>query len=239
MAEEFYPRDFARQNCLASFYSEIAMESYVNAHILYNEIKKDDYRGENLYKLCKMQKQVISTVVFSAMCIESFLNDYAASCLGDDEFYDNFDKLSAISKFQLIAQFILKTEIDKSKSYYFRLKELFRNRDSYVHNKSSDAEIYGYSEDEYEMFNAFREEFEAGLIDSNLSKTETDNDFRQALNALKAVYELATFFDFRDSNIKAVIRLFGPHCIDYDEEPEQKVKKIVFEDLGIKAKAYK
>ena len=126
MADAIYPNSF-RINYFANTYCEMAMESYYNAKDLYLQIKKDNYVGERIHELVGMEKQVISAVVFSAMCIESFFNDYSAACLGDVEFYDNFDKLSTISKFQLIAQFILKKEIDKSKSYYSRLKLLIKN----------------------------------------------------------------------------------------------------------------
>ena len=96
------------------------MRNYYWAKKSYDTLDKTDYENY-LYVLDEIHKYTISTVVFSAMSIEAFFNNYAASCLGDEEFYDNFDKLSVISKFKLIAKFILKEDIDKTQSYYLYL----------------------------------------------------------------------------------------------------------------------
>ena len=233
MADSIYPNS-ARRNCLAETYCEIAMESYYNARSFYQQIKINNYSCDNLYQLSEMEKQVISTVVFSAMCIEAFFNNYAAACLGDTGFYDNFDRLSAISKFQLIAKFILKTDIDKSKSYYSRLKQLIKKRDSYVHNKSSISEFQGFSKDEYEKLKNFEKITDEEYMELTFPKTEVDNTYKEALNALKTIYDIAVFFDSYDTNIYAVIRLFHPSGIVFGEVLERQFKTVVFKDLGIK-----
>lgn len=233
MADAIYPNAL-RKNYFANTYCEMAMESYYNAKDSYWRIKKDNYSGERTHELGEMEKQVISAVVFSAMCIESFFNDYSAACLGDVEFYDNFDKLSTISKFQLIAQFILKKEIDKSKSYYSRLKQLIKNRDNYVHNKSRFHEFQGYSKEEYEQIERIKKDADEEYIEYNFSKVSVDDTFNQSLNALKAIYDIAIFFDLYDTNTHAVDRLFWPSGIVFGESWERKVKKTVFRDLGIK-----
>ena len=233
MGRDIYP-NLSRKNYLAGIYAEIAMQSYYNAHNLYEDIKKNNYNCNDFYQLSEMEKQVISTVVFSAMCIESFFNNYAASCLGDAEFYDNFDKLSTISKFQLIAKFILKMDIDKSKAYYSRLKQLIRCRDNYVQNKSKLSKFQGLSEDEYGKIKEFREYIDEKLMECTLPKVDIDNTFKEAYNALKAIYDIAFLFDLYDSNIQAVTRLFQPYGIVYGEVLERKFKTVVFKDLGIK-----
>ena len=98
MAENIYPEG-ARNNMLAGMYSEIAMEAYFHATKYYRVIRENDYSAFVGYELSELNKYIVKTVVFSAMSIESFLNDYAAACLGDSEFYSNFDKLSTIGKF--------------------------------------------------------------------------------------------------------------------------------------------
>ena len=70
------------------------MESYYNATASYKQIKEAEYSWDYYGEYDSMNKSVVSTIVFSAMAIEAFINDYAAACLGDLDFYDNFDKLS-------------------------------------------------------------------------------------------------------------------------------------------------
>lgn len=135
MGAGIYPHD-ARSNCLAGKYCELAMDHYYNALMLFEKIKEQKYHESTIWDFFALQDQIIVTTVFAGMSLESFFNDYASACLGDEEFYSNFDKLDVKSKFILIAKFILKAEVDKSKSYYSHLVSLIKKRNSFVHNKS-------------------------------------------------------------------------------------------------------
>ena len=181
MVECIYPEG-ARVNMLASMYSEIAMESYFYASKCYQVIRDNNYSRACVYDETEMDKHIVKTVVFSAMSIESFLNDYAAACLGDSEFYENFDKLSAIGKFQLIAKFILKCKVEKDRDYYFYLKTLFRLRDSYVHNKSKSFDLtgFGISLEDWDYIQEMHKE-EVPEDSGALDKDEIDNDFSQEI----------------------------------------------------------
>lgn len=232
-----YP-DGGRENVLYSTYCDIAMRSYYNAYLLHEKIKKEKYSGELLEEKYLLEEQVVVTVVFSAMCIEAFFNDYAAACLGDSEFYDNFDRLSALSKFKLISKFILKTDIDKSKAYYSYLKSLFALRDSYVHSKSKEISFKGYSKEE---FNELKESLEGQWPSFEiplLNKDSICSDMRQALNSLKAIREIAKFFDFYDDNAFANAKLFSPSVAFFLKGEEYKYKQYVLSLLGIKAEDY-
>ena len=235
MAQSIYPQEL-RENAFFSMYAEIAMESFYNALQRYEEVKSSNYVVSSMWELGEMDKHVISTVVFSAMCVESFLNNYAAACLGDSEFYDNFDKLSAIGKFQLISKFILKTDIDKEKSYYSLLKQLFKKRDSYVHNKSRKAKYQGVSAEDLENYQSGRQDFgeDNQYIEPTFPKKEVDADIREARDALKAVKEIALFFDEFDSEVYAYERLFHPTGVLWGHHAEIRYKSVVFPLLGIK-----
>ena len=128
----------ARVNCMVSQYSDIAVENYRNAVLLYKEMDKVHFKEMMLQEQYQIfyQKVVISAV-FSAMAIEAFINNYAAACLGDNFFYENFDRLSIIGKLQLISKFLFEKEVDKGKEYYYCLKTTFSLRDKLVHSKSS------------------------------------------------------------------------------------------------------
>lgn len=234
MAEHIYP-DGARNNMLAGMYSEIAMEAYFHATKYYQIIRENNYSAFSGYELSEMNKYIVKTVVFSAMSIESFLNDYAAACLGDSEFYSNFDKLSAVSKFQLIAKFILKSKVEKDKKYYFYLKTLFTLRDSYVHNKSTSFDTEGYATLE-EYLDYVQEEYKEELSEEAwcFNKDEIDTDYRGAINALNAIKEIALYFDKNDASQIAMRRFFNPFGLQAGSEKEKEYKTMVFSQLGIK-----
>ena len=207
------------------------MEAYYKAIKSAEKLKELGYSviGTDEY-YANMEKNVVITIVFSAMCIESFFNDYAAACLGDSEFYDNFDKLSELSKFELIAKFILKTTIDKEKSYYSNLKFLIKKRNSYVHNKS-----YKYKFDStlnYEDLAFFTDEGpEEELI---LDKKIINQELKDAVISLKAIRDIAIFFDEHDSSAYAMSRTFGTSCFSVESEYKSNYINEVFSRLEIK-----
>ena len=170
------------------------------------------------------------------MCVESFLNNYAAACLGDSDYYENFDRLSAIGKFQLIAKFILRTDIEKGNAYYSYLKQLFKNRDAYVHNKSRKAKYQGMSEDEFEEYQNFIQNSidEEQYEEPTFSAEEVASSIREARDALKAIKEMAIFFDKFDSEAYAFVKLFHPNGLVWGHPSERRYKAVVFPLLGIK-----
>ena len=238
MAEHIYPEGI-RTNVLAGMYSEIAMESYFYAKKYHDILKENNYSAFFVQEEQEMYKNIVKTVVFSAMSIESFFNDYAAACLGDSEFYSNFDKLSSLGKFQLIAKFILKSKVEKEEKYYFYLKTLFSLRDSYVHNKSTQKEIDGFTN--LEDFLGFFEKLHKGEFVAeplSLGKSEIDNDYKGAVNALKAIKEIALYFDKYDANRFAIQSLLHPLGLKLGSEKEKEYKAVAFKELGIKADGY-
>lgn len=224
-----YPHE-ARQNYHCRLYWEMAMESYYTATSLLEEIKNHKCWYEVIEQRNALFKNAISTVVFSAMAIESFFNDYAAACLGDSDFYDNFDQLSVLGKFELIARFILNATIDKSKAYYCHLKVLIRDRNTFVHNKST--RLVGYSSlEEIEETNRLLEEQTGLSYNPNIDFDEIKKEMNQALNSLKAVRDIARFFSKHDDSRHAEVGLLGAGM--YFEEEEPAYRKYVFSALGI------
>lgn len=217
MSRETYP-GYGREGSFCHMYCEIAMEAYYQAMQAHAAIKARNYSAYENKDYEAMNKHIVSTVVFSAMAIESFLNDYAAACLGDNEFYDNFDRLSVLSKFQLIAKFIIQTPVDKGQAYYSLLKSLFSNRDRFVHNKSRRMKFQGYPEE-------LMEEIEQEWLSEEGPTFDLEDirkDMRMGLDALKAMRELARFFDERDDNVSAQFHFFGSAVEFFVREPYQK-----------------
>lgn len=192
------------------------------------------YSIECFDEYSSLVKSIVSTVVFSEMSIESFFNDYAAACLGDSEFYGSFDRLSVLGKFELISKFILNTTVEKGKSYYSHLKALIKQRDEYVHNKSSYSSFQGYSAQEIEEIHKLHQSDDFEYAEPLLEKKEINDYLRTGLNSLKAIRDIANYFDEHDSNAHSIARLFHPSGILYSSPKEIQYKTLVLSQLGIK-----
>ena len=80
-------------------YCDVAMKSLYRALNTKKEIENNNYHyyDRGFYLEENLIQEAITCIVFSVMSLEAFFNDYAASSLGDSEFYDNYDHLSIIS----------------------------------------------------------------------------------------------------------------------------------------------
>ena len=67
-----------------------------------------------------------------------------------------------------------------------------------------------------------------------LDKGAIDSDIRGALNALKAVRDVARFFDENDSNCYAMVNLFSECNFEQCSRYEKEFMEFVFHKLGIK-----
>ena len=231
MAKAIYPH-CGRTDNFSLIYCEMAMEAYYHASHMVDEIKKKNYSAvEGSIEWDAFYKDIIRTVVFSAMTLEAFFNDYAAACLGDSEFYGSFDQLSPISKFELIAKFILEAQIDKSKSYYSQLKKLIARRNLYIHNKSKAATVgYATLEEVLEAQRRFEQEIDQ---EPKIDKQGLKSELNEALDSLKAVRDIARFFDQHDTNIYAIRRLFRMHSMNNKDSFEE-YKHFALKSLQIK-----
>ena len=181
-----------------------------------------------------MEKMVISTIVFSAMCLEAFFNNYIAAILGDDRFYDIYDGLTPQNKFCFISEFIFGERVDKSQECYGGLKTLIKYRNEFVHNKSTEVKMYQPSALQQKEFKEVLEltsdEFGVPL----LNKAELDKDLRRALEALKTIRNVARYFDKYDSSCYAMIELFRESNYAFASSYEKIYLEDIFEKLNIK-----
>ena len=228
-------RDGGRINDFSGMYCKMAMNSFYCASKFYEEIKNSDFAYEKFDDEEELKKWSVSTIVFSALSLEAFFNNYIASVFGDEKYNNVYDSLPPQSKFQLIADFIFKVKIDKSKSYYGGLVALFRARNNYVHCKSESAKKHM----SYDVISMDENEAAERLeyIPSEppkLDKGAIDSDIKGALNALKAVRDVARFFDENDSNCYAMVHLFSECNFEQCSRYEQEFMEFVFHKLGIK-----
>lgn len=201
----------ARINSMVGNYSDIAVENYAKAKSLYKQIEEVGFKELELeHQYRNFCHSVIISVVFSAMAIEAFINDYGAACLGDDFFYENFDRLSVIGKLQLISKFLFESDLDKSKEYYFCLKTVFSARDKFVHNKSETAYTY-LKRNGYTVHRTLEESLEAlnHMADEPiLDEEDLKKDLKLSNIAITAMKKIADLFDNNDANAFAMIRFF-------------------------------
>jgi hypothetical protein len=76
-------------------------------------------------------------VVFTGMCIEAFLYDYAAHCFGDDFVRSHLDKLGFLSKCEVYPRLVTGHEVDKSGKAWASIALLKKERNDFVHWKSA------------------------------------------------------------------------------------------------------
>lgn len=223
-----------RMHNMVRLYANVAVENYKKAKALYQEMEIDNFNALDLRKQYeKFCHSVVIAVVFSAMAIEAFVNNYGAACLGDDFFYDNFDRLSIISKLQLISKFLFKEEFDKSKEYYYCLKSTFSERDKFIHSKTVAAHDYlikkGYTvhtdiEDAIECSKRLTVE------EPVLDKEDIKEDLKLSHTAINAMKKIAEYFDENDGNVHAMFSFFNVGLF-YTIDPSEYAD--VYKEFGI------
>ncbi|EHU4917302.1 hypothetical protein KY888_004434 [Vibrio vulnificus] len=173
-----HPREFfARTDVMTHTYKSIAEEEYMNAVLTKEKFGSDIDEYERLELECKVKNHAVKAIVFSAMCIEAAINDYAGIHLGDRYFESHLSSLDVVSKWVVIPKLVCGNELDKSSAAFGALKRLIRARNQLVHSKSREIPKCVYSLQEQ--------------IDK--SEAKFDDDFN---NSLSAVYLLAMEMDY-------------------------------------------
>ena len=127
----------ARTNFFSCEYTRIANEHLLKARCAINGLYNNhpDYDQQDILHHDAIMWSIIS-VVFSAMSIESFIYNYAASYLNDKYVKEHLDKLGVVDKWVIIPRLITGKQINKSECAFNLLKEVIGFRNEYVHNKS-------------------------------------------------------------------------------------------------------
>lgn len=83
----------------------------------------------------------LKSILFSALCVEAGINDYAAWQLGDNYFNSHFSNMDVVSKWVVVPNLVTGRSLDKSKAAYQALVRLIKSRNSLVHNKSKHLDL--------------------------------------------------------------------------------------------------
>ena len=231
-----YPKNKYRYDFNAPYYAEIAIENYIYAKKLLYEIEKSKQYDLD-YELEKKKSIVIT---FSAMAIESFLNDYGAACIGDSNYYECYDSLNLQNKFQLIVQLILRKPFQKNREPYGLLSKLIKNRNNLVHNKSIDSEIINNKLPQLDNLlpGATGEKVDLEKFDE-IILTETKKSFVKATDAIRALIQLVNFFEINEITTSSCERMFAKYTLCLVEKtPKSKELQLLIE-LGLNVNRFK
>ncbi|WP_318400392.1 hypothetical protein [Photobacterium leiognathi] len=172
-----HPREFfARTQVMTRSYMCIAESEYSNCILVENADTSNFDDFELAEQSNKATAHALKTIVFSAMCVEAAINDYAGTHLGDKYFENHLCNLDVVSKWVVIPKLVCGKEIKKSSAAFGALKQLIRSRNQLVHSKSRELDPTNPK---------LMEQMEAANIKFN-------SDFN---NSLKAVYLLAMEMD--------------------------------------------
>jgi len=83
-----------------------------------------------------LARHAFSAVVFSAMALESFIYDYAASYLGDRYVKSHLDSMNLKSKWTVVPELVCGTPIPADLHAFALLGRLIKNRNTLIHWKT-------------------------------------------------------------------------------------------------------
>ena len=92
-----YPEFYKRINNKDSMYFSIVYDLFIKNLNSACELDFNNYDSVETFEE-KLMNDYHIIIVFSAMTLEAFINDYLAVCLTDDFYYANFDKLTNYAK---------------------------------------------------------------------------------------------------------------------------------------------
>ena len=116
-----YPKFYKRINNKTSTYFTIVYNLFIKNLNSASELDFDNYESVDLCEEALINDYHIM-IVFSAMTLEAFINDYLAVCLTDDFYYANFDKLTVIQKIEILYSIVWGDTFDKSSELYNRIQ---------------------------------------------------------------------------------------------------------------------
>lgn len=121
-------------------YLAMAFKAYSKYLELDKELKKyrnhQDYLGFAMILEPQKSDQLTITVIFSALCLEAFINHYAISNLKRPYFDNYIERLRINQKWMIVPQLVTGKSFKMESHEMAKLKSLFKMRDSLVHYKT-------------------------------------------------------------------------------------------------------
>ena len=102
----------------------------------------------------QLSHHAVTAVIFSAISLEAYINDYGIRRFSKSFFKEHLDKLKIVSKWVVIPRMTVGKTLDTSARPFQRLKVLFSLRDKIVHFKSRQIGSDSLKEDDFVVFPA-------------------------------------------------------------------------------------
>lgn len=106
-----------------------------------NELSRDNNVNEVITNFFGLRTFGSMVIVYSALCLESLINDYCVFRKSSTYFKNHIDKLDTPSKWLLVPKIITNKEISSDSETYELIKDLYSLRNSLVHPKSKEVDI--------------------------------------------------------------------------------------------------
>lgn len=191
-----HPRDsYSRMGGLHHIYFDIAEQEYVKCLELKAIDVSNMHEGEKA-ELGHLETQhAIKAIIFSALCVEAAINNYAGIHFGDSYAENHLHSMDVISKWVVIPKLACGKSIDKSGPAFSCLKKLIKSRNRLIHNKSS--------------------EFIPNTKETAMKLEKRDQEFdAEFANSLRTLYFLCMEMDYvlgqMHNPVKTLDRKFSP-----------------------------
>ena len=140
----------AREDAWASTYFRTAINHCIEADKLLASIRSTNDLSQHMAIDERMNEAGAITIVFSAMCIEAYMNDYLAQAMGEETFYKHHERKRSTDKLNLVLGSDNLHGKDKVES---AVKALFRERNDMVHAKRRDISYESAADDQTQPTN--------------------------------------------------------------------------------------
>ncbi|GAI76964.1 unnamed protein product [marine sediment metagenome] len=122
----------------STHYASICKDNYAEFNNCLDELSKIESRTENPQKWLdlhlKQQKCGTTVIVFAAICLEAFINDYASMNLSKSLF-EKIERLELRNKWVIVPKLVTGKEFDTGSKAFQLLEQLTRSRNKLVHPK--------------------------------------------------------------------------------------------------------
>ncbi|WP_219703247.1 hypothetical protein [Marinomonas lutimaris] len=137
-----HPRDsWARVNTQTKTYFDIALQEAAQGIECRLKAKASTDQFEISEFSSLAYQHSLKAIVFSSMCVEAGINDYAGIQLGDKYCEKHIYSMDVISKWVLVPKLVCGNEMDKSGPAFRALQQLVKSRNKLVHSKSRDIGV--------------------------------------------------------------------------------------------------
>ena len=189
-----HPRDyFARTNALQFTYFKIAEADYCKC-LEYQVKDTSQLTEDGIYDIENNSLELaIKAIIFSAMCVEAAINDYAGRQLGDKYYQQHLASLDLVSKWVIIPRLVCGNSLDKSGAAFSSLKTLVSARNKLVHNKSQEIDLSN---------------LQALIEKQEKEKTNFERDFHSSLRTL---YLLSMEMDYVVGHMQNPLGTLNPN----------------------------